>query len=246
MYVKTKALVIQVTEYRDSDVLLQLLTPEYGKITAKAKGARRKNNPMSASCQLLAFSEFTLFEYRQMYTMNEASVIELFMPIRKDLQKLALGTYFAQVSGAVAQEDAPSGEILSLVTNCLYALSTLDLPEKQVKSVFEIRIVGIAGYTPNLNCCIFCGEGDPVYFDFDGGVLLCADCIGLHQSTVQKIDVSVLDTLRYIVNCESKRIFSFRVGEDTLSRLAYLAETYLLSQFELSFPTLAFYKSLPT
>lgn len=246
MYLKTKALVIHVTEYHDSDVLLLLLTPEHGRITAKVKGARRKNNPMSASCQLLAFSEFTLFEYRQMYTVNEASVIELFMPIRKDLQKLALGTYFAQVGGAVAQEDAPSSEILSLISNCLYALSTLNLPEKQVKSVFEIRIVGIAGYTPNLNCCIICGEGKPTYFDFDGGTLLCTDCIGLNQSTVQILDAGVLDTLRYVVNCDPKRIFSFRVGEETLQKLGHLAETYLLTQFELSFPTLTFYKSLLT
>lgn len=244
MYLKTKALVIHVTEYQDRDVLLLLLTPDHGRITAKAKGLKRKNNAMSAACQLLAYSEFTLFEYKQTYTVNEATTIELFMPLRNDLQKLALGTYFAQVGSAVAQEDAPSSEILSLVLNCLYALSKLPVPEKQVKAVFEVRIVSIAGYTPNLNGCILCGDEEASFFDFHGGIMLCTKCVALNQSPYQEIDAGVLDALRYITTSDPKRLFSFRVGDTTLQNLGQLTETYLLAQFELSFPTLDFYKSL--
>lgn len=244
MYLKTKALVIHVTEYHDHDALLLLLTPEHGRISAKVRGLRRKNSVLSASCQLLAFSEFTLFEYRQMYTVNEANVIELFMPLRNDLQKLSLGTYFAQIGDTVALEDAPSSEILSLILNCLYALSNLNIPQAQVKAVFELRIVSIAGYTPNLSYCVLCGEGTPIYFDFSGGVLFCENCGGYNQSPYQKIDAGVLDALRYILSCDPKRLFSFRVGDATLRNLALLTETYLLTQFELRFPTLDFYKSL--
>ena len=165
---------------------------------------------MSAACQLLSYSEFTLFEYKQTYTVNEATSIELFMPLRNDLQKLSLGTYFAQVGGAVAQEDAPSSEILSLVLNCLYALSKLNIPEKQVKAVFELRIVSIAGYTPNLNCCVLCGADEPRFFDFHGGIMLCTDCVVLNRSPYQEIDTGVLNALRYITTSDPKRIFSFR------------------------------------
>ena len=55
-----------------------VLTREHGRITVKVRGARRRNNPLSASCQLLVLSEFTLFSYRDTYVVNDASVVELF------------------------------------------------------------------------------------------------------------------------------------------------------------------------
>ena len=135
MYLKTKALVLRVTDYNDRDALLTLMTPEHGKLTAKVRGLRRKNSPLTAPCQLLAYSEFTLFEYRGYYTVNEAHSVNLFVALRRDLQLLSLGTYSAQVGELVAQEDTPNGELLSLILNCLYALSNLELPEMQVKTV---------------------------------------------------------------------------------------------------------------
>lgn len=244
MYLKTKALVLRITDYNDRDALLTLMTAEHGKITAKVRGLRRKNNPMTAPCQLLAFSEFTLFEYRGMFTVNEANSIQLFMPLRRDLQKLSLGTYFAQVGEMVAQEDLPSGELLSLVLNCLFALSDLNLPEGQVKAVFELRTACIAGYEPNLRGCGMCGEDGAYLFDYTGGTLLCEACKHQNEGQTQRIGMGVLDALRYIVASHPKQLFAFRIGNSTLEQLTLLTETYLLTQLEQGFSTLDFYKSL--
>ena len=244
MYLKTKALVLRVTQYNDRDALVTLLTPERGKITAKVRGLRRKNSPMVAPCQLLAYSEFTLFEYRGTYTVNEANSIQLFISLRKDLQKLALGTYFAQVSELVAQEDAATGEQLSLTLNCLYALSEMMVPELQIKAVFEFKTACTAGYMPQLSECGFCGADRVEYFDLRGGILLCGICKKSIEALYRKIDPGVLDALRYIAFGDSKRLFAFRVGEQSLLRLAELTETYLLLQLDQGFSTLDFYKSL--
>ena len=139
MYLTIQGIVLRVTDYNDKDALLTMLTRRHGRLTVKARGLRRKNSPLIAPCQLLAYGEFTLFEYRGQYTINEAQSIELFTPLRRDLTKLSLGTYFAQVSEVLSQEDMPNPELQSLLLNCLYALSKLDLPESQVKAVFELR-----------------------------------------------------------------------------------------------------------
>ena len=125
MYLKIQGLVLRRTEYNDHDVLLTILSKQNGKITAKARGLKRKNSPLTAQCQLLALSEFTLFEYRGQYTINEAHSVELFQGLRRDLELLSLGTYFAQVGELISQEDQPSPELLSLL------LIQLTLLEKQ-------------------------------------------------------------------------------------------------------------------
>ena len=63
MYLNTNGLVIRVTPYNDTDAILSVLTPNHGKLSVKARGLRRKNSPLIAPCQLLAYSEFVLFEY---------------------------------------------------------------------------------------------------------------------------------------------------------------------------------------
>ena len=245
MYLTVRGIVLRVTEYNDRDALLTLLTGDQGKLTVKARGLRRKNSPLVAPCQLLAYGEFTLFEYRGQYTVNEAHSIELFTPLRRDLTKLSLGTYFAQAAEVLSQEDYPSGELQSLLLNCLFALSKLDMPEQQVKAVFELRSACLSGYTPDLFGCHICGSQTPDRFDLSAGQLECANCRSRESRGIRMpVTGSLLEAMRYICLCDPKKLFSFRLGEQTLEQLGSLTEAYLTTQLERGFSTLDFYKSL--
>ena len=245
MHLKIQALVLRVTDYNDRDTLLTVLSRNHGKLTLKVRGLRRKNSPLIAPCQLLSYGEFVLFEYKGQYTVNEASTIELFQPLRKELTKLSLGTYFAQVAELISQEDLPNPELLSLLLNCLYGLSRLDLPENMVKAVFELRAACMAGYTPDLFGCHICGKQDPDRFDLSEGMLECHTCRHTGATGIRMpVTPSVLEAMRYICYCDPKKLFAFQVGEQTMEKLADLTEAYLTTQLERGFSTLDFYKSL--
>lgn len=245
MYLTIQGIVLRVTDYNDRDALLTLLTRRHGKLTVKARGLRRKNSPLTAPCQLLAYGEFTLFEYKGQYTINEAQSIELFLPLRRDLTRLSLGTYFAQVSEVLSQEDLPNPELQSLLLNCLYALSKLGLPEEKVKAVFELRAACLSGYTPDLFGCHVCGNQNPDRFDLSAGQLECRNCrSGESQGIRLPVTPAILEAMRYICLCDPKKLFSFQVGPDTQKQLAELTEAYLSTQLERGFSTLDFYKSL--
>ena len=55
---------------------------------------------------------------------------------------------------------------------------------------------------------------------------------------------ALLEAMRFICFCEPKKLFSFRLGQDSLEKLSGLTEAYLLTQLEQGFSTLDFYKSL--
>lgn len=245
MYLTTRALVLRVSDYNDRDALLTLLTPNHGKLTVKARSLRRKNSPLIAPCQLLSYGEFTLFEYRGMYTINEASAVELFQELRRDLTKLSLGTYFAQAAELISQEDIPNPELLSLVLNCLYALSAKIAPEDKVKAIFELRAACIAGYMPDLSGCHICGSQNPDRFDISAGALQCATCRDPNATGIRMpVNDGVIEAMRYICLCDPKKIFSFSLGEDNTKVLSQLTESYFVTQLERGFSTLDFYKSL--
>ena len=245
MYLTTQGLVLRVTTYNDTDALLTLLTPNHGKLTVKVRGLRRKNSPLTAPCQLLAYATFTLFEYRGMYTVNEAESVELFTSLRRDLQKLSLGTYFAQAAELLCQEDLPNPELLSLVLNCLHALSKLDTPEEQVKAVFELRGACLAGYEPDLYGCHKCGNPFPDRFDLTEGHLECSTCRDAGTTGIRMpVTAGILEAMHYITTCDAKKLFAFHIGKENLEILSSLTESYLSTQLERGFSALDFYKSL--
>ena len=245
MYLKTRGLVLRVSNYNEHDALLTLLTPEHGRITAKARGLNRKNSPLIVPCQLLALGDFTLFEYKGNYTVNEAVGVEIFRGLRDDIVKLSLGTYFAQVAELISQSDMPNRELLSLVLNCLYALSGLGLSENQAKAVFELRAACLAGYSPDLTGCHNCGGEFPDRFDVSAGVLECQNCRDFSSPGLRMpLTPGILSAMRYIVCCESKALFRFELNRDSMEKLSQITETYLTTQLERGFSTLDFYKSL--
>ena len=245
MYFKTEGLVLRETEYKDADKLLTVLSRDRGRLTLRARGVRSRSSRLKSGCQLLAFSEFTVFEGRGSMTVDEAVPLELFLPLREDIELLSLASYFVQVAEVLSQEDAPNPELLSMCLNGFYALSKLNRPQRLVKAAFELRAACLAGYTPMLDGCAVCCNPSPDRFLVSGGVLQCAGCRQPEETGVRlPIHPGTLDAMRYLTSCEIKRLFSFRLGEDTLKELSDAAETYLLTQLERGFFTLDFYKSL--
>ena len=110
MHLRTKALVLRETSYKESDKILTLLTQEQGKLTASARGCRKKGSPLAAGSQLLVWSDMILYQYQGRWTVKETAVEREFRGVREDLEKLSLGCYFGEVTGQLAVEGLPSPE----------------------------------------------------------------------------------------------------------------------------------------
>jgi DNA repair protein RecO (recombination protein O) len=139
----------------------------------------------------------------------------------------------------------PNPELLSLLLNCLHALANMDIDELQVKAVFELRCACLAGYMPEMDGCWNCGNSAPETFDLSNGRTECISC-NIHNSGGIRLPVStgVLEAMRYICFCDSKRLFSFKVNTNTLKHLSDVTEGYLSTQLERGFSCLDFYKTL--
>ena len=103
----TRGLVLREVNYKESDKILTVLAEGEGKRTVKAPGCRRKNNSLSAAGQLLVYSEMTLFDFQERLSLKEANTLNEFRGVREDLEKLSLGSYFAEAAEAVAERSRP-------------------------------------------------------------------------------------------------------------------------------------------
>ena len=243
MFLKTDGLVVRQVNYKDNDQILTVLTKEHGLMTLKARGVRSRSSRLKGACQLLAYSEFTVFENRGFHTIDEANAIQMFPELRTDIELLSLASYFAQVAEVLSQEDMPNPELLSLTLNALYALCRRLCTPELVKAAFELRAACLGGYTPELSGCAVCGDPEPDRFDVRGCILCCASC-SAGEGLRLPVSPGSLAAMRYLVSCDAKRLFAFRLEGRAAKELCDLTETYLQTQLERGFYTLDFYKSL--
>ncbi len=247
MHLTTRALVLREVNYKESDKILTILAEDGGKMTVTARGCRKKNSPFAAACQLLVWSEFTLYEYQGRWAVREAETELLFRGVRQDLDKLSLASYFAEVTETVVGEGQPEPEILALLLNSLYVLEQKSLPLTQVKTVFEWKIMALAGYAPACGACGVCGNPDPEepWISLREGVVCCDACRPrLEDGTALPLSRAALSALRHIVEGNPRRIFSFRTDDPSLRKLEQAGEAYLILQTEREFRTLDFWKTV--
>lgn len=247
MHLQTQGLVLRETNYKEADKLLTVLTRDLGKRTVKARACRRKTSKLMGSAQLLVYSDMSLFEKQERFTLQEASTMELFLGLREDIILLSLASYFAEVMELTAQEGVSHPELLSLILNALYALDKLKKETVLVKAAFELSLLCRAGYEPLLDSCAVCGAEHPAEprLHLREGVLHCAVCRAkLGAGISMPLSAPTLGVMRHIAWGDPKKLFSFRLDPQSMQLLADVCEAFLLTQLERGFRTLDFYKQM--
>lgn len=242
----TPGIILRETETKEADKILTVLTRDLGKVSVIARGARRKGCRFAASAQLLAYSELTLYKSKDWYFLNEGATLELFPGLRRDLELLALGSYFAELTEAVSGEELPAPEVLSLLLNALYALDRLHKPQLLVKGAFELRLMALSGYEPLAEGCVYCEKEEPeeAMLDIRQGVLHCRACGEKGMGLSLPLSPPTLAAVRHALYGDAKRLYSFTLGEEPMEQFAQVAEAFSAAQLERDFRTLSFYKSI--
>ena len=118
--VKISGIVISENSLGDSDKMLTILTPNLGKISCVAKGAKRPKSMLMAGSQFLCFGEYILYKSQDIYTMNSSNPIELFYNIRTDLDKLNYASLITKIISDVTTENQNNYNIKIIFKYTLY------------------------------------------------------------------------------------------------------------------------------
>ncbi len=246
MQLKTDGVVLSDHKIAD-DRILTILTRDQGVVTAFANGANRVKTKLSASTELLCYSQFVLFSSRGRCVVDSADTNHIFFKLRGDLTKLSLASYFAELAKELApQKESAAGE-LSLLLNTLSFLEDGKRENAMLKAIFELRLLTLAGYMPNLVACRACAEyekADMLFLPAEGE-LVCGECSGdAEKHAGRAVSRGVLAAMRHIIYAPAAKLFSFKLSPAGLKSLSGLTERYLLARLEKMPPTLEYCKAL--
>lgn len=239
----TKGLIIKEQKVGEADRLVTILTEDLGIIRAFAPGALKIKSRNISATSLLSYSELTIYQSRDTYKINEARSKEIFFRLRDNIVNLSLAGYFCELLMNLAPVFEPAGDYLRLTLNCLYLLCEKKRSPDILKSIFEMKILEYSGYCPDLSACAKCKTNTPsnVGFDIINGVITCEKC---KDEKFISIPNSVFAALVHIIYADEKKMFSFKINEESERVLSNITEKYLLAQTEKNYKTLDFYKQM--
>lgn len=206
---KTVGVVLAEAAYGENGKRLTLFTRDLGKVTAFANGAKKAKSPLLAASQLFVFGNFELYQGKNAYTLTGAEVIESFYPLRSNLWLTAYAMYLAELTLAFLQDGITGKRLLKLLYTSFEELVKEKIKPEQIRAVFELKFLALAGYTPELSCCIRCGRQENLdYFSPADGGMICHFCAGKLE---EKLAPAIYQAMAYVLEAPVEKVFRFRL-----------------------------------
>ena len=172
--------VLGSTDFGEADRLVHLLTRDRGRLTARARGARRSRKRYGGK-----LDRFSLIRSHVRYlkgnkvAMGDVDLIQPFLGIRSDLVRTARADHLVELVRIVARD----GEVHeALFGTVVQALSTLDAgptPAEGWHHALTMRLLEEAGLAISVRHCCACGrtagDRDGAHFSLSAGGVLCRD-----------------------------------------------------------------------
>jgi DNA repair protein RecO (recombination protein O) len=243
--VQYKGIVIKEVNTGEADKIVTVLTAEEGKISIAAKNARRPKNSLSSGTQLLCYSDYMLFKGKELYNMSCCEVIEPNYEIRNDIYKLTYSSHILELISDNIQEGEPSEDVLRLLLNTLYVIAKTNRSLELVTRVFELRLMALLGYEPQVSGCINCNktEDENMYFDLDKSGIVCTECVNPKGRVIPLLP-GTLKALKYIMRISPQKLFSFSLSEQSIGELGTLSKKYIKEHLGKEYNKLDYLKQL--
>ncbi len=241
---KTNAIVIRSLNYGESDKIITFFTKDFGKLKGIAKGARRSRKRFQNALGLFSHLRLIFFDREGMSLVRAdgCDILHSFPKIREDLKKIVYGNYYLELVNEMAGEREENSEAFELLLSSLLNLENLELQEEQLR-IFEIRMLSLFGYRPNLRRCNLCKrEWDDleqpiaVFFSMERGALVCKTCSKMQNhlipislgtakllEKISQVELSMIPRLRFTFQAlaESRELLpkfiSYQLGKELKS-----------------------------
>ncbi|MBR4928671.1 MAG: DNA repair protein RecO [Oscillospiraceae bacterium] len=242
MKTATDGIVIWEVKTGEADRVITLLTPG-GLVTAYARGSLKPGGRLTGTTAMLSYSNFELASGKNMYTVTDATSQNRFLRIYAQADRYSLAVYFCELMKYLAPTEEDSSAFLSLLLNSLYLLDEDLKPAWQIKAVFELALMTLAGYMPDVDSCSRCGSDESrggVFFDPLEAAWICSDCLS-KEGRIANYQFPVIAAVRYVVHSDIRKAFSFSLSGDACRQFSRLSEDYVLAHLERKPRTLEFY-----
>jgi DNA repair protein RecO (recombination protein O) len=180
--VSTRALILQSFPYSDTSKILRLVSPEYGLISAIAKGAQRPRSRFGGILELFTEGDAQLHlkEGRDLHPLSGFDLVRSRQALGRNLAAFAGASLLAELVLRFGTEEPNPAPFHALIRTFdrLAGAAPDEAARHALVGVWEM--VALLGYEPHLDACVGCGRtpapDEATRFDVEAGGIACTRC----------------------------------------------------------------------
>ena len=225
----TEGIVLKHMRLGEADRIITLYTPDRGKVRAVVKGARRAKSRKGGFLQPLTHVRVSIAEGRSLDQVVEAETMASFRAVREDLGLVSIGMYLTDLVDGFSADGAVNPSEFRLLVDALGALESAERPE-QLARYFETRLLGVAGFGPEVRQCVDSGEElsarDHV-FSCAGGGLVCPECRSRTDGALIHVPMNAIKVLRFFQAADFPQALVLPLKERLIQDLRRVLGVYI-------------------
>jgi len=225
----------------EADRILTLYTPYSGIIKAIAKGVRRPKSKLGGHVETLTHSTMMLAKGRNLDIIVQSQTIDSFLPLRNDLWRTSCALYIAELVDRFTEERSENYPVYTLLLSTLKSLVNTNNFQLLLR-YFELQLLGLLGYRPQLNQCINCKrEIEPTnnFFSPGEGGVICPHCSSSELS-IKPLSLNALKVLRLLQKGNFNEANRVRLTADLSDELEIVMREYIKYLLEREVKSVAF------
>lgn len=231
--IRVEAVVVRHSNWGEADRLLVLFARERGKMRAVARGVRKMHSRKAGHLEPFTRVSLQLAQGRDLWIVTQAETVEPYLQIREDLVRTAYASYAMELVERFTYEDGASQPLYLLVVDTLKRIAQEPDPFFAVR-YYEIHLLDIVGFRPELNRCVSCGaEIQPVdqFFDAGMGGAMCPDC-GIKANSSRPISMLALKYFRHLQRSTYREAARANIQEGVQKEMESILQWYITWQLE--------------
>jgi DNA repair protein RecO (recombination protein O) len=218
---KTHAFVLKTQDYRDTSLLASFYTKEHGKIRGIIRGIRDTRARFGSMLEPFSLNEILFYKRKRggdLHQVTQVDLIDLFAPLREDLERVAFASYFAELLDELVEVEDPNLEIFDLLQSSLTFLSA-DVSPRRAARIFETKLLDFLGLMPETGVCVVCKSEnpDPVFFSVVLGGIHCKNCEnkpGLAKGVSMPVSRGVLNFIEHVKTADFRNLYHVKVSQE--------------------------------
>ena len=244
---KTRAIVIKSMNLSESDRLITFMTENHGKVKCVAKGARKAKNQFWGSLEPMSLIHLIYFgrEHQSLFRLNHSDIIESFQTIRDNFDKLYTGIYFLDLINTMILEGHWEPKVFELLYQALAALNQQNELEP-LRRLFEIRLLSLSGYKPQLEHCVLCRKtpaNGMIPFNYAHNGILCSSCSNSARIDIQ-FSIGTRNYIKKLLEVEIKTCERLKFPKSQIEEIEKVTHRLVLSHLGRELKSYPFIKNM--
>jgi len=127
---KTRGIILQVRDYSETSMLVNIITSDSGLLKTIAKGARRLKSPLRGKLEILNYGAIVYYPSRtsDLHILSQFDITNSFPEALNTLDRSAFFHYLAELSSLAAYGEEDSGALFLLLLQMLKDAPGIDAP----------------------------------------------------------------------------------------------------------------------